>query len=106
MWFGFVTAWSSAGIDFDLACYYGLLPYNGSYEEREIGNSNTALRHLTFSDDAIGYGIGYSELPPLSIDELIANRSPMGEPSTDHPVPAIVFINEGVVTEISMIFWS
>ena len=108
VWFGFAKSWSTSTIAFDMACHYvGAKADEVAAARGEeaydfyITNDNTTVRVVTFAPTAFGHKAATDDgVFPLA--DIIAD--PGGSEPTSAPYPVWIFVNGGVVTEVTVQF--
>ncbi len=73
VWFGYVRGVSGAGIDFDLACHYGVGLDENELDEELITNDSARIRALRWSPNAAiwTFDDDVGEVGPMSVDEHV-----------------------------------
>jgi hypothetical protein len=106
VWFGVANSWSTSVIKFDLACFYvGAKADEVAAARGEeafgflITNDNTQVRSEPVGAGAFGHKAA-TEDGVFSLAQIIAD--PGGSLPTAAPYPVWLFVNGGVVTEVSV----
>ncbi len=105
-WFGFANAWSTSSITFDLACHYVGAAADAVAADRGeeatdfyITNDKTTVRIESVGAGAFGHKASTDD-GAFPLADIIAD--PGGSLPTASPYPVWLFVNRGVVTEVTV----
>ena len=107
VWFGFVSAWSTSQVAFDMACWWtepgaGVQAAARGDEVNNdyyITNDNPTVRLITVAGDIPAKKAGWED-GIFTLTQVIAD--PGGSLPTNAPYPAWIYVNGGVVTQLAV----